>query len=161
MEPGFREIYVRCAPAAFRRAFLLLRDEHDAWDVVHDVFAKLAQERGWARIRARPMTYVWRATTNRCLNVLEARRLRATSIVPADDEPRAHSEAIHARDLLEKLAPELDDVDRQILVLQFVDGLSQDEIAETLNLWRRTVGRRLARLRARLIELGWEEGGRS
>jgi RNA polymerase sigma-70 factor (ECF subfamily) len=146
-----RAIYQSCAPLAFRRARELLGSEPDAWDVVHEVFAALAQEGALGRIESRPMTYLYRATTNACLNELRARKVRTRK--PPERVPAVHAERVHARDLLEKLDDQLDDVDRRILILWFHDELPQEEIAEILGVWRRTVGRRLVRLRGLVEEL--------
>ena len=45
--------------------------------------------------------------------------------------------------------------DRAVAVLTFVDGLSQTEIAEQLEVSEATVSRSLAKLRSRLAEKGW------
>jgi RNA polymerase sigma factor (sigma-70 family) len=121
--------------------------------VLHQVFCALARAGELERIGPEPMPYVYRAVTNRCLKELAARKVRlrpASTLQCASGSP---AEAVHARDLLQKLAPRLDDLDRQILVLWVYDGLPQEEIAATLGVWRRTVGRRLARLRGWIEEL--------
>jgi RNA polymerase sigma-70 factor (ECF subfamily) len=146
------EVYEACAPSAFRRARSLLGSDADAWDVVQDVFCRLAGGTLLAAVRERPMRYVYRATTNACLNALQARRVRVRDAEAIPTAP-AQAEAVHARDLLEKLDRRLDDLDRRILVLCFHDGLPQEEIAEILGVWRRTVGRRLARLRILIGEM--------
>jgi DNA-directed RNA polymerase specialized sigma24 family protein len=93
-----RDAYEACAPSSFRRARELLGNEADAWDVVHKVFCRLAESDLLARAQPRPMAYVYRATTNACLNELEARRVRGRSVPGQSDTTRAHGEAIHARD---------------------------------------------------------------
>jgi RNA polymerase sigma factor (sigma-70 family) len=143
-----RELYEACAPSSFPRARDLLGNEADAWDIVHKVFCRLAESACVADWAARPMAYVYRATTNACLNELAARRTRKDSLPPARYDVGGHAEAVHARDLLEKLDARMDDLDRRILVLAFHDELPQHQIAEVLGIWRRTVGRRLSRLRS-------------
>ena len=145
MAASLHEIYDSCAPSAWRRARELLGSEADAWDVVQKVFCELAQG-GKAGDLERPMAYVYRATTNLCLNELAARRVRIAH-GPAPVDAAAPGDRVHARELLEKLDARMDDLDRRIVVLAFHDGLPQEEIAEILGVWRRTIGRRLARLR--------------
>jgi RNA polymerase sigma factor (sigma-70 family) len=150
-ETDLDALYTACAPAAFRRARGLLGNDADAWDVVHEVFCKIAEGDLFDPLRSRPMAYVHKATTNACLNHLAARRTRARADPGAVTAHEGHSEALVARDLLAKLDLHLDDLDRRLLVLAFHDGLPQEQIAEVLGVWRRTVGRRLARLRT-LVE---------
>jgi len=154
---ALREIYESCAPAAFRRARLLLGDDEEAWDVVHEVFARLADPEARRPLLLDPMRYVYRATTNACLDALDARRLRAGLRDLPTPQPAEVAAAAQARDLLAKLDVHLDATDRRILVLAFFDGLTQDEIAAVLGVWRRTVGRRLARIRT-MVD-GLEGGG--
>src|SRR5438270_1806274 len=141
-DDSLESAYELCAPSAFRRARELLGSDADAWDVVHKVFCRIAEGNLVARIQSRPMVYVYRATTNACLNEIAARRVRERSIPGGGGAaPAAPSETVHARELLEKLDRRLDDLDRRVLVLSFHDGLSQEEIADVLGVWRRTVGR--------------------
>lgn len=148
-----RQLYEACAPASFRRARELLGNEADAWDAVHKVFCRLAETELAGQLGMRPMAYVYRATTNVCLNELAARRMRERSLPCDGESTTACGNAVHARDLLEKLDARIDDVDRRILVLAFHDGLPQHQIAEVLGIWRRTVGRRLSRLRSLIDDL--------
>ena len=151
-----RRAYELCAPSAFRRARELLGNEADAWDAVHKVFCRLAEGDLVERIQARPMLYVYRATTNACLNELAARRVRSHLPVGLHEVAAPRAEEVHARELLEKLDAKLDDFDRRILILSFHDGLPQEQVADVLGVWRRTIGRRLARLRA--LVAGFERG---
>jgi RNA polymerase sigma-70 factor (ECF subfamily) len=153
-ESEIRLIYEACAPASFRRARALLGNEADAWDAVQEVFCRLAQSDALAIARSWPMAYVYRATTNACLNELQARRVRDRQrLAPDPSLSSTAGEAVHARDLLEKLDARIDDLDRRILILAFYDGLPQEQIADVLGVWRRTVGRRLQRLREVVAEL--------
>lgn len=146
-------IYRTCAPLAFRRARRLLDDESEAWDVVHEVFERMARHPGSVGRRAQPMTYVYRATVNACINRWRHRDVRRdpenTFVVASLFEGERNIEqAAAARSLLAALWAQLDETDRQIVVMYHVDGLPQSEIADALSIWRRTVGRRLRRIRS-------------
>ena len=144
-------LYVACAPLAFRRARRLLDDEAEAWDVVHEVFERIARNPAALRSEDHPMTYVYRATVNACINRWKRRRVRADARAASalalesfEDNP---ADATEARNLLAALWDRLDDTGRSVLVLRYVDGLPQEEVADVLGLWRRTVGRRLNQIR--------------
>ena len=142
-------LYDRYAPLAHARARRLLGDDEQAWDVVHDVFVRLARRGDAGRD---PLRYVYRATTNACID--HRRRAVHRTTVPLDEALWQAADAriddtAGARAALEALWSGLDETDRQIVVLHFVDGLPQEEVAEALGIWRRTVGRRLVRLRDR------------
>jgi RNA polymerase sigma-70 factor (ECF subfamily) len=141
-----RSLYEAYAPIIHRRASGLLRDETEAWDVVHEVFQKLLESESAFRREARPMTYVYRVTTNLCLNRLRAQRVRVHA--PADPEPEAaHLGSSDARDLLRALLDQLDERALQIATLHFFDGLTQEEIGDVVGLSRKTVGKELEAVR--------------
>ena len=151
-ELDIQGIYESCAPMAFRRARALLADDSDAWDVVHEVFERLALTGERFRGDAHPMTWLYRAVTNACINrwkqrgvrhaLLRAHGLTASISFGAE----ADAGAVEAREVLAALWDRLDDTDRQIVILRYQDDLPQEEIAEVLGVWRRTVGRRLAKI---------------
>lgn len=55
--------------------------------------------------------------------------------------------------LIATLIAKLDDAHLQVLVARFVDDLTQDEIAEHLGLARKTIGKRLDRIRETVTAL--------
>jgi RNA polymerase sigma-70 factor (ECF subfamily) len=151
---NWEELYERCAPAVYRRALGFVRHEADAWDLTHEVFRKVVESPPVLRGRTRPMTYLYQVTTNVALNWLRAQRVRSGS--PELDEVEHVTEpesAAEARNLITALMRRLDDVALQIAVLHFMDGLSQEEIAEVVGLSRKTVGLRLAMVRRVASEL--------
>lgn len=153
----FNELYRRYAPAVFRRALSLLGgDEASAKDVTQDVF--LGYFRGQDRMsgQAQPFTVLYQMATYQAIDRLR-RQARWHGRVPAlthredDDAPgppipasdggAGRVEATHDLALLTK------GEDEQTLtcaVLYFVEGNTTQEIAETLDISRKTVGRALA-----------------
>ena len=142
------EAYGRFGPALVRKAERMLRSRDDAIDVVHGLFVDLIQ-RGAEAVE---LPYLYRAVTNRCLNFIRdaANRARllerdAAALVPAA-RVRCDEQVIGTA-LLVRLAAELDDSHLEVLVYRFFDDMSQDEIADELGLSRRTVGKRIGRIR--------------
>lgn len=141
-----RALFARHAPAVHRRATALLRDESEAWDVVQEVFKKLAESPSAFRREAQPMTWLYRVTTNLCLNALRSRRVRAAP--PPPPEQGYEPASADARDLLVALMERLEDRALQIATLHFFDGLTQEEIVPIVGLSRKTVGLELQKVRA-------------
>jgi RNA polymerase sigma-70 factor, ECF subfamily len=154
-----RNLYEMFAPVVHRRALSILGREADARDAVQEVFERMINAGSQFRSEARPMTYVYRVTTNVCLNLLRARRQREpstsdTSISdPALSESIADAGAVEAAQFLAVLAKHLSDRELQIAILYFVDELTQDEIADVLELSRKTIGRELNAVRTRAVSL--------
>lgn len=155
-----RELYDRYAPAVFRRARAIVGRDADAWDVVQEVFQHMLESGHAFRAEARPMTWVYRITTNLALNLVRGRAIRepgATApsstteeLGPSVDEQPAHE----ARDVLSTLAKGLTERELAVVAYTVIDGLTQDEIADLLGLSRKTINRELERIRERCAELG-------
>lgn len=157
-----RELYERYAPMIHRRALALLGRDADAWDVVQEVFERLLKSGSQFRHEARPTTYVYRVTTNVALNALRARSVREPGRDPesAPDATADHA-ATEAADLLRVLSRSVPDRQMEVAVLHYLDGMTQEEIAEVLGLSRKTIGRDLEQLRARAAELAAAPGGKA
>ena len=149
------DAYRRYAPALLRKAERLLQNRHDAQDVVQGLFLDLLQRDDRPEM---DLPYLYRALTNRCLNMLRdhstRRRLLSLHDVVLRGPVRVTcEERVVDLDLLTKLAGALDQESAEILVYRFVDDLGQEEIAELLGLSRKTIGQRLARIRDAIAAL--------
>jgi RNA polymerase sigma-70 factor (ECF subfamily) len=148
------DAYRRYAPALVRKAQRILQNRDDAVDVVHNLFLDLVQD------AEKPMDlpYLYKSITNRCLSLLrdrstrsrilenEVRELRGPVRLTCDDQ-------IITLELLTKLLDELDDAHAQTLVFRYFDEMSLEEIADVMQVSRKTVGNRLARVRESLLAL--------
>jgi RNA polymerase sigma-70 factor (ECF subfamily) len=144
IERAYREYH----HSVLRRATQLLGSEHNAREVVQEVFLALignpAQFRGASSIA----TWLYSATTHLCLNRIRDRdtraRLLAERVAPAQSEavPARVDDLAAARQLLGRLPEKL----ARVAVYAYFDGMTHDEIADILGCSRRNVGKLLARL---------------
>ena len=146
--------YRAFGPALVRKAERLLRDRQDALDVVHALFVDLIPK--WHK--AVDLPYLYRAVTNRCLNLVRDRGTRerllareGAAVAPLG-RVRLDDEVV-GLGLIAKLAERLDDGHMEVLVARFVDDMTQEEIAAHLGLSRKTIGKRLDRIRDEVIAL--------
>lgn len=159
MEPASdpQAAYRAYGPALVRKAQRILRDRDDAVDVVHAMFVELIPK--WSE--AVNLPYLYRAVTNRCLNALRDRATRARLLAreAASAAPvgrvRLEDEVVGVG-LIAALAERLDEGHCEVLVARFVDDMTQDEIAAHLGLSRKTIGKRLDRIRDEVIALRGE-----
>jgi RNA polymerase sigma-70 factor (ECF subfamily) len=146
--------YRAYGPALVRKAERVLRSREDAIDIVHALFVDLIPR--WDRSMDLP--YLYRAVTNRCLNVLRDRATRAR-LLEREGAVAAPVGRVKLEDqvvgvgLIAALADRLDEDHMQVLVARFVDDMTQDEIAAQLGLSRKTIGKRLDRIRDEVIAL--------
>jgi RNA polymerase sigma-70 factor (ECF subfamily) len=136
----------------------LLGQDADAEDATQEVFLRILDKIGSFDGRARLSTWIFRVTTNLCLNRLGRRRVQeplegadadlppAAGPSPLELAARAESGEVMAR-LLGPLAPE----QRAVLVLREAEGLSYREIGAVLDIPEGTVMSRLHRARERLL----------
>jgi RNA polymerase sigma-70 factor (ECF subfamily) len=150
-------LYEVHAPMVFRRAHQLLGREPDAWDVVHDTFVVLLEQAREFRKTQRPVSYLFGVTTHLCLRRLRDGRTEArahSALLLGDVASTRSGDGSHiAREFLVRLARELDGNERamEVAVYKYLDGMTQDQIAATMGVSRKTVQRDLDGV-ARLAE---------
>jgi RNA polymerase sigma-70 factor (ECF subfamily) len=142
------DLFCRYRRSVLRRANAILGDRDAAKDTVQEVFMRAMNSRVEIGRLESPMRWLYRVTTNLCLNRLrdvarQKRILGASGPAPPSDHGQADA-AITVRALLRNVSPAL----QEIAVYYFVDHMSQDEISEMLGIPRRTVGHRLEQFRA-------------
>ena len=151
---AFEELVRRHRLATFRVALRMLGDESDAEDATQDAFVQAWRNLGGFRADAAFSTWMYRIVTNRCLNMLRARR--RTEQLPDDREaPASRPDRIaEARWQVEdlklailRLTPE----QRAPLVLRELQGCTYEEIAEALDLSISAVKSRLYRARLEIL----------
>ncbi|MGD0526961.1 MAG: sigma-70 family RNA polymerase sigma factor [Polyangiaceae bacterium] len=154
------EAYERYGRALIRRAARVVGNPDDARDLVQALFVDLYQRDDVPL----DLPYLYRAVTNRCLTFLrdESNRARllernAAALAPSA-RTRCDDRAI-GLDLLGKLVRELDEAETEVLTYHFLDDMTQDEIATLLGLSRKTVGKRLERVRHAVRRLAQVEAG--
>ncbi len=145
-------LYRQYAPVLYRRARRLVGREAEAWDVVQQVFEKLLTSSSEFRREAQPMTWLWRITTNVALNQLRSRALREPEGKQAG-EPDAADDGVEARNLIRAWLEKLDEREATVATLLYVDGLTQEEVADVLGLSRKTIGREVEQLRLKAKEM--------
>jgi len=133
-----------------RRARRILGSEEDAREVLQDVFASLLEHEAGFRGDSTLTTWLYRATTNSCLNRLRNARTRArlqgARGRQEEGSPAGAEHAAIVRDLLTRVPEAL----AEVALLYYGDEMTHDEIARLLGCSRRHVGDLLERLQASL-----------
>lgn len=141
------QLYARYAHALFRRCKQLVASEADAHELVQETFLQFWRGRERFRGDSSPFTFLYRIATNLSIDKLR-RRTTAGSQVElletemASGQPRQDAR-LTAMSELAWLTLGLDDETLTIAVMLHVDGLTQEEIAASLGLSRRTIGKRV------------------
>lgn len=151
---AFETLVRRHQGAVYRLALRMLGSEADAEDVAQETFVQAW--RSLARFRGQSAfgTWLFRIATNRCLNVVAARRVTVTLeehhiAVGADPNETAQRQA-RLQALIAAML-ELPAEQRAALVLRELEGLSYEEIANVLDISLSAVKGRIHRARLALI----------
>jgi len=162
---GRKEAFRPLVDAYFSRLVRVARavvgDAEEARDLVQEAF--VAAYRALDTFTLGRPFYPWMRgiLMNRCKVYLRTRR-RAVARSRAAAEHPGHwvtgsmvspaPERRRTSDLVRRAMSELDDDDREILVLKHIEGYNYDELAKTLGIGTGTVASRLYRARGRLKE---------
>ncbi len=162
---AFETLVRRYAERAFRAAYRVVRDQQAAEEVLQEALIKAY--RALPRFEARSSFYTWlyRITVNLALD--RRRRGKREPTLEWDDaiahqvDPRAQVAVAHdpeidlrrqeVRALVAEGIQTLPDAQREVLLLREVDGLSYEEIAESMGISKGTVMSRLHYARKKMI----------
>jgi RNA polymerase sigma-70 factor (ECF subfamily) len=147
---GFAGVYRRHYEAVFRAALRITGSPADAEDVLQTVFVRLLSGTEHDEAARRPAAYFRHAAVNAALDVLRRRAVRAETAYD-DTAPHAAVEsALLLKAQLRRAIATLDRDDASLFVLRFVEGLSNQELADLFQLEKNNVAVRLHRIRLRL-----------
>ncbi len=165
---AFRHLVEHYEGRIYGLACSILGDPEAARDAAQEAFVRMYKALGNFEGRSNFYTYLYRITTNVCLTFAqrEQRRpdrvsiegMQEASDMALDrflgtDEPQNDIERIGLREEIQKVLDCLSPEHRAVVVLKDIEDLSQEEIADVLDVSVGTVKSRLSRARARLRDL--------
>ena len=147
------ELYRPLAPLVFRRCRRLLGNESDANDATQEVFVQLLlyADRLSFDDQEAALRWLYRVSTNHCLKLLSRHRrveFRAPADLPHVPVRAEGVEVLVSRETLARVLDGVDERARAVFIHVFVDGMTQEDSAELMGVSRRTVGKKLKKLRA-------------
>lgn len=130
------EVYKETSVNIYSFALSMLKNSHDAEDVMHDVYLTvLASAHGYER-RGKPMAWILTITKNHCLMKLRQRNKNADYCSDNWEETLALTTGLSPEDtvILRMCMEKLSDEELRIVVLHAVSGFKHREIADILSL---------------------------
>jgi RNA polymerase sigma-70 factor (ECF subfamily) len=125
-----------------------LKDDALAEDATQEVFVRVLRHIESAPDDATALAWIYRISTNYCLNQIRDRSRQAEPTAP-DELPEGDGEGAGSetemldRDTAMKLIRRAPEKLQEVAVLYYVDGMEQEQVAKTLGISRRTVINRL------------------
>src|SRR5262245_25490151 len=168
---AFRVLVERHSHKAFRLAFRMTGNEHDAEDVVQETFLRAYRQLGRFEARANFGTWLYRITANCAIDLMRTRRGRQAetcepqpgetdSMPPVADEghgPERLAESAEIARRVDAAMSDLSPLERAAFTLRHHEGRSIQEISKMLNLSssaaKHSVFRAVRKLRGRLAPL--------
>jgi RNA polymerase sigma-70 factor (ECF subfamily) len=152
---GFAELYERHYEAVFRAALRVTGSPADAEDVLQTVFLRALSRRDQDEAASRPSAYFRRAAVNAALDLLRRRAVHAETAYD-DRAPHAAVEpTLLLKEQLRRAVAALESEDATLFLLRYVEGLSNQELADEFRLEKNNIAVRLHRIRLRLqAEIG-------
>lgn len=164
-----RSLAMRLTPVALRVAMRMLGDAAEAEDVAQEAMLRLWRAApGWRHGEAQVSTWLYRVAANLCTDRLRRRRSVGLDTIPEPEEDRPSAlDGMMAADRAAAFQAALDTLperQRQAVVLRHIEGLSNPEIADVMDLGVEAVesltarGKRAlaAALTGRRKELGYD-----
>jgi RNA polymerase sigma-70 factor, ECF subfamily len=118
-------------------------------DIAQDVFITVYRNLGKFRFESQFTTWLYRITVNKCKDYLRKKKIRSV-FLPIKDTDEAVYEQEHTSDISEavhKAIARLPEKLRLPLLMKDIEGLSYQDIAETMNCEIGTVKSRIFRAR--------------
>ncbi|MFT3924457.1 MAG: RNA polymerase sigma factor [Myxococcales bacterium] len=142
-------LYEQHGPMVYRRALRILGNPEDAQEALQEVFIRVMRGSDDFEQRSTTTTWLYRITTNYCLNTLRDRRRRDELMeIHGTTAENGATTGMFDAFVMRGLLARADEREGQAAVYVFVDGMSHDEVAELLGVSRRTVGNLLERFQA-------------
>lgn len=146
-----QKLYEQYGTWIFNRAKSILRDEETAWEAVQDVFLKVIEVGSRFRGDSSPWTWLYRITTNHCLNIIRSRKSWQKALegysreqLRMSEDPENSSDIVLMnKDSFVKLMEGEEETTQRIIFAYYFDDMTQEEIVEHLEISRKTVYKRL------------------
>ncbi len=152
-------LYKRYEKKVYYKALTLVKDKQTAQDLTHDIFIKIFTKLSQFKGTSPFSLWVHSIAVNTCLSHLKKnQKIIFQHSDSEENENIAFDETSEERmlkeiklDKLQELIRNLDQGDRLLLTMKYVDGMSIKEMENILNLGGSAIKMRLKRIRDRIL----------
>lgn len=163
---AFEQLVLEHQKNVYNLALRMVGNPDDAYDMSQEAFIKAFNSLKSFRGESKFSVWLYRLTSNVCIDFLRKRKRRSELSLTEDDEeggqieladsrftPESEVEKNELREAVKSGIESLPEDYRSVIVLREINGLSYEEIAEVTGLEAGTVKSRLFRARKRLCSL--------
>lgn len=148
--------YITKGALVLRRCRMILRNENDADDMLHETFRRILKYNIQLENSDIPLSFLYRTAQRCCFDLLRQHKRTKAQISDDEVEEIADSftcETYELSELLNKYFYSLDKKMQTVALMYYVDGLTQEQIATELGWSRKTIGKKLNQLRIKAEKL--------
>ena len=161
-EAAFETIYQTFSGFVYRVSLRMVDNASDAQEIVQDIFVRIFHQLEEFRFESSLKTWIYRITINTTLNYRKKRSSQNERVkkyqenysFESQEEKPCYTQNEDNKHLVERLLKQLNPEQRACIVLRNIEGLSYEEIAQTLEININTVRTRLKRAREKLMAIG-------
>jgi RNA polymerase sigma-70 factor (ECF subfamily) len=159
---SFEVIFKTYSGYVFNVAFRMTHIKEDAQEITQEVFLTLYHKLKGFQHQASLKTWIYRITVNMSINYIKKEGKFKNRVVEYNEKAHVSSvaneiyttlEKEYKENVIEKLLASLTPEQRACIVLRNMEGLSYEEIAETLTIDINSVRSRLKRAREKLLSI--------
>ena len=160
-QQAFRAIVEANQRFVYAVAFRFVHDQHEAEDITQDVFVRLWKNLHAYNAEVKLTTWLYKIVTNRCLDFLKSRhgRYRNNKVdlslqlnVNSTSTPEINLHRQELTALVYAAADELTPKQKAVFILRDLEGLTSDEVCETLSMTAGNVKSNLFHARQKIAE---------
>lgn len=129
---AFRELYQQTSSAVYGFALSILRNRHDAEDVMHDAYIRTYTSAVTYKPMGKPLTWMLTIVRNLCYSRIRSGKV-CEDISQYENLAGTIEDDSVDRMVLEQALKILDTDERQIVILHALTGLKHREIAEIID----------------------------
>ncbi|MHA6250297.1 RNA polymerase sigma factor [Oceanobacillus sp. CAU 1775] len=153
------EIYVRYFDKVYKTSYYILKNEELAKDATHDTFIKAFKNLRKIQDQSKLNAWITTIATRTAIDIYNKNKKRIThelkeEHIPVSDD--INYKKMELENYLESIPPE----QKQILILKYIEDLTEKEIAKLLSIKLGTVKSRIYRAKQKLFDqyqLGGED----
>lgn len=142
-QQAFRAIVEANQGLVYAVAFRFVNDEHEAEDITQEVFVKLWKNLHTYKQEVKLTTWLYKIVTNQCLDFLKSRygRQRKNNVdidkgnfVQDHTTPEKEFQQQELKKIIHEAAEELTPKQKAVFILRDLEGLTPEEVSETLSM---------------------------
>lgn len=159
---AFKQVYDVYSRFVYNVALRMVKRPEEAQEITQDVFLIIHKKLKDFRYESSFKTWIYRITVNLTMNSLKRLKKRKNRETSYDEQYNLPSKENHGKAIMDKeyegavtqaLLNALNSDQRMCVVLRSIQGLSYEEIAETLGVKINTVRSRLKRAREKMLSV--------